>query len=86
MSVDVVSLFTKIPVDVAKSLIFELFSKDDCLQDRTKLCLKELMLGINMCLHQWFSTFLVEWNPNETFQRLEEPLCNNLISYAKNII
>ena len=86
MSFDVVSLFTKIPVDVAKSLIFELFSKDDCLQDCTKLCLKELMLGINMCLDQWFSTFLVEWNPNETFQRLEEPLCNNLISYAKNII
>ena len=22
---------------------------------------------------QWFSNFLVEWNPNETFQRLEEP-------------
>ena len=46
---DVVSLFTKIPVDVAKSVIFELLSKDDCLQDRTKLCSKKLMLGINMC-------------------------------------
>ena len=30
-------------------------------------------------LLQWFSTFLVERNPNETFQRLEEPLCGNLI-------
>ena len=30
-------------------------------------------------LEQWFSTFLVERNPNETFQRLEEPLCGNLI-------
>ena len=31
------------------------------------------------CLGQWFSTFLVKRNPNETFQRLEEPLCGNLI-------
>ena len=30
-------------------------------------------------LLQWFSIFLVERNPNETFQRLEEPLCGNLI-------
>ena len=30
-------------------------------------------------LDQWFSTFLVERNPNKTFQRLEEPLCGNLI-------
>ena len=30
-------------------------------------------------VYQWFSTFLVERNPNETFQRLEEFLCNNLI-------
>ena len=37
-------------------------------------------------LQQWFSTFLVERNPNETFQRLEEPLCNNLISYANHLI
>ena len=34
-------------------------------------------------LEQWFSTFLVERNPNETFQRLEEPLCNNLIVLSK---
>ena len=50
VSFDVVLLFPKIPVDVAKSVIFELLSKNDCLQDRTKLCLKELMLGINICL------------------------------------
>ena len=31
VSFDVVSLFTKIPVDVAKSVIFELLSKDNCL-------------------------------------------------------
>ena len=57
VSFDVVSLFTKIPVDVAKSVIFELLSKDDCLQDRTKLCLKELMLGINMCLDNTYIQF-----------------------------
>ena len=30
------------------SVIFELLSKDECLQDRIKLCLKELMLGIGL--------------------------------------
>ena len=57
VSFDVVSLFTKIPVDVAKSVIFELLSKDECLQDRTKLCLKELMLGINICLDNTYIQF-----------------------------
>ena len=42
---------------MAKSIIFELLSKDDCLQDRTKLCLKELMLGINMCLDNTYIQF-----------------------------
>ena len=35
------------------------------------------------CIDQWFSIFLVERNPNETFQRLEEPLCINLILICK---
>ena len=37
----------------------------------------------NIDLDQWFSTFLVERNPNKTFQRLEEPLCINLILICK---
>ena len=57
VSFDVVSLFTKISVDVAKSVIFELLSKDECLQHRTKLCLKELMLGINICLDNIYIQF-----------------------------
>ena len=36
-------------------------------------------------LWQWFSTFLVERNPNETFQRLEEPLCDNLIVLCQGV-
>ena len=35
MNFNVVSLFTKIPVYVEKSVIFVLLSKDGCLQDRT---------------------------------------------------
>ena len=31
-------------------------------------------------LLQWFSTFLLKRNPNEKFQWLEKPLCNNLIA------
>ena len=41
-----------------------------------------LMLDLSAAfdtIDQWFSTFLLERNPHETFQRLEEPLCNNLI-------
>ena len=57
MNFNVVSLFTKIPVDVAKSVIFEHLSKDGCLQDRTKLCLKELMLEINICLDNTYIQF-----------------------------
>ena len=30
-------------------------------------------------LLQWLSTFLLKRNPNEEFQWLEKPLCNNLI-------
>ena len=32
-------------------------------------------------LSQWFLTFVVERNPNETFQKLEETLCINLTYY-----
>ena len=38
-----------------------------------------IFLHSSYIVDQWFSTFLVEWNPNETFQRLEEPLCSNFI-------
>ena len=38
----------------------------------------ENLLVIVHSVHQWFSTFLVERNPNKTFQRLEELLCINL--------
>ena len=57
VSFDLISLFTKILVDVAKSVIFELLSKDDCLQDCTKLCLKELMLVIMICLDNTYIQF-----------------------------
>ena len=37
-------------------------------------------------LGQWFSTFLLEWNPKERIQYLEEPLCNNSIVVQKSSI
>ena len=36
-----------------------------------------------LLLYQCFSTFLLEWNPMETFHWLKEPLCNNLVVLYK---
>ena len=71
---DVVSLFTKIPVDVTKSVIFELSSKDDCLQDRTKLFFKELMLGINMCLDNTYVQFKNQFYKQIFGVRMSSPI------------
>lgn len=44
-------------------------------------------ISIHTCaqlLEQWFSAFfLVVRNPNETFRRLDEPICNNFIVLGK---
>ena len=43
VSFDVVSLFTKIPVDVAKTVALEQLKKDDTLNDRSDLTLTDIM-------------------------------------------
>ena len=49
-SFDVISLFTKIPIDIAKSVISNLLNNDKCLKERTNLTIEELVEGLNLCL------------------------------------
>ena len=49
-SFDVISLFTRIPIDIAKSVIFNLLNNDKCLKERTNLTIEELVEGLNLCL------------------------------------
>ena len=50
VSFDVISLFTKIPVDVAKTVVLERLKKDDTLDDRSDLTLIDIMIALNLCL------------------------------------
>ena len=50
VSFDVISLFTKIPVDVAKTVVLEQLKKDDTLNDRSDLTLTDIMTALNLCL------------------------------------
>ena len=49
-SFDVISLFTKILIDIAKSIIFNLLNNDKCLKERTNLTIEELVEGLNLYL------------------------------------
>ena len=49
-SFDVISLFTKIPIDIANSIIFNLLNNDKCLKERTNLTIEELVEELNLCL------------------------------------
>ena len=57
VSFDVVSLFTKIPVDVAKTVALEQLKKDDTLDDRSDLTLTDIMTALNLCLNNTYLCF-----------------------------
>ena len=46
---DVIFLFTKIPVDVAKTVELERFKKNDTLDNRSDLTLTDIMNALNLC-------------------------------------
>ena len=54
---DVISLFTKIPVDVAKTVVLERLKKDDTLDDRSDLTLTDIMTALNLCLDNTYLYF-----------------------------
>ena len=57
VSFDVISLFTKIPVDVAKTVVLERLKKDDTLDDRSDLTLTDIMTALNLCLDNMYLYF-----------------------------
>ena len=57
VSFDVISLFTKIPVDVAKTVVLERLKKDDTLDDRSGLTLTDIMTALNLCLDNTYLHF-----------------------------
>ena len=57
VSFDVISLFTKIPVDVGKTVVLERLKKDDTLIDRSDLTQIEIMTALNLCLDNTYLYF-----------------------------
>ena len=57
VSFDVISLLTKIPVDVAKTVVLERLKIDDTLDDRSDLTLTDIMTALNLCLDNTYLYF-----------------------------
>ena len=57
VSFDDISLFTKIPVDVPKTVVTERLKKDDTLDDRSDLPLIKIMTALNLCLDKTYLYF-----------------------------
>ena len=58
LSFDVASLFIKIPVHVAKSVIFERLKCDSELKIRCKLNINEIMNALDICLDNIIYVFV----------------------------
>ena len=57
VSFDVISLFTKIPVDVAKTVVLERLKKNDTLDNRSDLTLTDIETALNLCLDNTYLYF-----------------------------
>ena len=57
VSFDVISLFTKIPVNVAKTVVLEQLKKNDTLDDKSDLTLIDIMTASNLCLDNTYLYF-----------------------------
>ena len=57
LSFDVVSLFTKIPVNIAKSVIFDRLKCDSELKIRCKLNINKIMNALDLCLDNTYLCF-----------------------------
>ena len=57
VSFDVISLFTKILVYVAKTVVLEQLKKDDILDNRSDLILSDVMTALNLCLDSAYLYF-----------------------------
>ena len=57
LSFDVVSLFTNIPVELAKKVAFDLLNKDDTLCNCIDLTMNDIEIVLNFCLNNTYFTF-----------------------------
>ena len=57
VSFDVVSLFTNIPVELAKKVIFDLLNEDYTLCNCTDLTMDDIEITLNFCLNNTYFTF-----------------------------
>ena len=57
LSFDVVSLFTEIPVHIAKSVIFDRLKCDSKLKIKFKLNINEIMNALEICLDNTYLCF-----------------------------
>ena len=57
MSFDVVSLFTSVPLEAARTIVLDGLSNDKTLEDRTTLSIAELTEALDLCLNSSYFTY-----------------------------
>ena len=65
MSFDVISLFTRVPVDRAVAIAKDRLQKDETLGDRTMLITDEIIRLLSLCLNASYFTY-----HNEFYQQV----------------
>ena len=61
VSFDVVSLFTKIPINLAKDVACEQLINDVTLSERTEMTIKDIEIALNFCLNNTYFIFQVKF-------------------------
>ena len=57
VSFDVVSLFTSVPLEAARTIVLDRLSNDSTLEDRTTLSIAELTEALDLCLNSSYFTY-----------------------------
>ena len=57
VSFDVVSLFTSVPIDLARSVVLKRLSSDCTLVDLTDLCVDDIMNAFDICMEATFFVY-----------------------------
>ena len=56
-SFDVVSLFTSVPIDLARSVVLKRLSSDCTVVDRTDLCVDDIIKAFDVCMEVTFFVY-----------------------------
>ena len=57
VSFNVVSLFTSVPLEAARTIVLDRLSNDRTLEDRTTLSIAELTEALDLCLNSSYFTY-----------------------------